>query len=269
MSERIVFIGAGNMAEALVRGLVGPGGRSPGTLVVTDPRAERCAFFWERFGVRGLSDNAAAVQGADVVVLAVKPQVMGEVLGGLTSALPVQARLVSIAAGIRCATIEAVFAHQPSVVRVMPNTPALVGQGVSALCPGRWAREADLVQAEALLRPVGTVVRVEESQMDAVTALSGSGPAYVFYLMESMLRAAAELGLAPAVARQLVYQTVAGAAALAADSTEAPEVLRARVTSKGGTTAAAIGLMDERGVCDALAAAVRAAHRRAGELSRT
>lgn len=269
MNERIVFIGAGNMAEALVRGLVGPGGRSPGTLVVTDPRAERCDFFLERFGVRGLADNAEAVRGADVVVLAVKPQVMGDVLGGLAATLPAQARLVSIAAGIRCATIESAFSHQPAVVRVMPNTPALVGQGVSALCPGRWARDADLAQAEALLRPVGAVVRVEESQMDAVTAVSGSGPAYVFYLMEAMLAAAGDLGLAPAVARQLVYQTVAGAAALAADSTEPPDVLRARVTSKGGTTAAAIATLDERGVRDALVAAVRAAHRRAGELSRT
>ena len=267
MSERVVFIGAGNMAEALVRGLVGPGGRPPASVAVTDPRPERRAYFGETFGVGGAADNAAAVAGADVVVLAVKPQVMPEVLAGLAPALPHGATVLSIAAGIRCATIETALGGACAVVRSMPNTPALVGKGVTAIASGRWAREPQLAQAEALLRTVGEVVRVEEQLIDAVTAVSGSGPAYVFYLMEAMLEAAAGFGLAPDVARTLVHGTVAGAAALAAASAESPAELRARVTSKGGTTAAAVGVLDERAVRGALVEAVRAAQRRAAELS--
>ena len=268
MSERVVFIGAGNMAEALVRGLVGPGGHAPADVTVTDPRPERLTYFRDTFGVCASPDNAAAVAASALVVLAVKPQVMPEVLSGLAPALPRAATVLSIAAGIRCATIESALGGDRAVVRSMPNTPALVGKGVTALCAGRWAGEAPLAKAEALLRTVGAVVRVEESLMDAVTAVSGSGPAYVFYLMESMLEAAAGFGLAPEVARTLVYGTITGAAALAAASPESPAELRARVTSKGGTTAAAVGLLDERRVREALADAVRAAQRRAGELSK-
>ncbi len=269
MSCRVAFIGAGNMAEALVRGLVGRGGYLPAALTVTDPRAERRDFFEREFGVGATENNGAAAAGAEVVVLAVKPQVMGEVLAGLAPHLAPGTLVVSIAAGIPCARIEAALGEGRPVVRVMPNTPALVGAGVSALCGGRWARESDLALAEGLLRPVGAVVRVAESLMDAVTALSGSGPAYVFYVMEALLEAAGRLDVAPEVARTLVYQTIAGAAELARQSPEAPEVLRARVTSKGGTTAAAIGVLEERGVRSAVVAAVEAAQRRAGELARS
>jgi pyrroline-5-carboxylate reductase len=266
MTSRIAFIGAGNMAEALVKGLVSAGVPAD-RITVTDPLETRLDEFRRSFGVQGSSSNVSAVAGADVVVLAVKPQILQGVLEEIRGHVGESALIVSIAAGIRTERIEQTLGGSARVVRVMPNTPALVGEGISAISGGRRATAADLDLAGELLGAVGRVVRVDEKHMDAVTAVSGSGPAYVFYLMEAMLAAARKLELDAGVARRLVYQTVAGAAKLAAGSDVGPEALRERVTSKGGTTAAAIAVLEERGVRAALEAAVAAAHRRSRELS--
>ncbi len=264
-SERIVFIGAGNMAEALVKGL-----RSSGVpasqIVVTDVREERLAYFRNSFGVSAMTDNCAAVRGADAVVLAVKPQQFSSVLEPLRGVAP-NALFISIAAGITTKRIEAALGANTRVVRVMPNTPALVGAGVSAVCAGSVATQGDVALAMRLLGAVGATVRVDEAQMDAVTAVSGSGPAYVFLVMEAMEQAGVKLGLAPEVARELVLDTVAGAAKLALDSGRTPAALREQVTSKGGTTEAALRVMGERDLAGVFSAALAAAAARSKELA--
>lgn len=264
-NRRIAFIGAGNMAEALVKGLL-QAGVAAARIAVTDVRPARLDYFRGAFGVTALADNVEAARGADIVVLAVKPQQFNEVLPALSSAVD-HALFVSIAAGIPTARIERALGPTARVVRVMPNTPALVGAGISALCAGSRATEEDLAVAEALLRAVGTTVRVEERLMDAVTAVSGSGPAYIFRVMEAMEAAAIAQGLAPEQARALVVATVAGAGQLAASSGRAPSELREQVTSKGGTTEAALKVLDARDLAGAFNDAVAAAVRRARELA--
>jgi len=263
----LVFIGAGNMAEALLRGILAADIRPPHQIVLTDLREERLAELRESFGVRTQCANAQAVRDAETVMLCVKPQQFDEVLAELKGKLPPEALVISIAAGIPTAKIEAILGEGTRVVRVMPNTPALVQHGAAGIAAGRHATERDLDWALTLLRAVGLCVVVEEDDIHAVTAVSGSGPAYVFYLMEAMLRAAADLGLDRDVARELVAQTVEGSARLLRASPEGPDVLRARVTSKGGTTAAAIAVFDQAGVGEVLAAGVRAAAQRSRDLA--
>lgn len=265
---KVVFLGAGNMAEALVRGLIDGWVCAAADLAVTDVRPERLQYFQSAFGVAGRNDNPAAAAEAEVIFLAVKPQQLREVLAAIAPRLQPAALVISIAAGVRCATMESLLGSGARVVRAMPNTPALVGAGVTAICAGAHATAADLDVAERLLRAVGVVVRVEEPAMDAVTAVSGSGPAYVFYFMEALLDGARKLGLPAELARQLVYGTVAGAAKLAQQSPEEPGILRERVTSKGGTTAAALDVVRARQVAEAWVEAVGAAQRRSVELSR-
>jgi len=268
-AERIVFIGAGNMAEALVRGLLSAGVAAAEDLFVTDVLPARRAHFLARYGVAGGAENAAAARAADVLVLAVKPQQLPEVCRGLAGALPRDPLIVSIAAGATTARIEEWLGGAPRVVRAMPNSPALVGAGITALAPGRRATAADLDRAERLLGAAGAVVRVGEDALDAVTAVSGSGPAYVFYLAEAMRAAALQHGLAPDIADALVRRTILGAGRLLeAEAAAAPEELRRRVTSKGGTTEAAVAVLDARGVREAIAAAVAAAAARAKALSK-
>lgn len=265
---RIVFVGAGNMAEALVRGLLAGAVCPAAHITVTDVRVEQLAYFQSTFGVAGTGDNAAAAARADVLFLSVKPQQLSEVVKGLAPHRKAGALVISIAAGVRTETLEALLGGTARVVRAMPNTPALVGAGVTAICPGRRAAAEDLERAEILLRAVGTVVRVDESAMDAVTAVSGSGPAYVFYFMEALLEGAQKLGLAPELARQLVYGTLAGAVKLAEQSDVGPGTLRERVTSKGGTTAAALEVVRSRAVAEAWVQALAAARQRSVELSK-
>jgi pyrroline-5-carboxylate reductase len=265
--SKVAFVGAGNMAAALVGGMVQSGLCAPQKIVVSDVDAGRVALFEKDLGVRGVLNNAEAVRGADIVVMAVKPQIMNEALEGLKSALGPEALIVSIAAGIRTERIEKLLGDGRRVVRAMPNTPALVRAGAAAICGGRWASERDLAVAEHILGAVGLVVRVREDDMDAVTAVSGSGPAYAFYLIEAMLKAAKELGLEDAAARKLAYATVEGAGRLIKETGAEPAELRQKVTSKGGTTAAAVEVLDRAGVGKSLVEAVLAAHRRSRELS--
>jgi len=264
---KVVFIGAGNMAEALVKGIVSRGAVLPSRVIVTDVRGERLEHFARVFGVTPMEDNAAAAAEAGVLILAVKPQSMAEVLPGLRPALGRKALVVSIAAGKTTSWIEGHLGPGARLVRAMPNTPALVGAGATAICGGRTATAEDLGVAEALFATVGAVVRVDEETMDAVTAVSGSGPAYVFFLMEAMLESAARLGMEPSVARQLVVATVEGAARLMAGTETSPTVLRERVTSKGGTTAAAFEVLRKGRVFDAFVEAILAAQARSRELS--
>ncbi len=265
----VAFLGAGHMAEALLNGLVRKGLVPPAQIRVADVLAGKADALARRFGVTACPDNAAAVRGAAVCVLAMKPQDLPAAIRGLREALPADALLLSIAAGVPCSAIEALLPPGRRVVRVMPNTPCLVGDGVSGLSGGRHATEADLALAEALLASVGAVHRLPEELLDAVTAVSGSGPAYVFYLAEAMAEAAERLKLPPDVARDLVGRTIAGAARLMQETGLLPLELRRRVTSKGGTTEAAVRHLDAAGVRAALVEAIEKARARAAELARS
>lgn len=262
---KITFIGAGNMAEAIVAGIVGNEIVDADDICVTDISVERLEHFESGYGARISSDNAAAVADADVVVLSVKPQVFPSVWPEIESALKADALVVSIMAGIPSAKIAG---DKPiRVVRVMPNTPALVGEGAAGIAAGKYATETDLAIAEQLLGAVGVALVVKEAEIDAVTALSGSGPAYVFYLLEGMLAAAEQMGLEKGVARELALATVSGAARLMKETGEDADVLRKKVTSKGGTTEAAINTMENNGVRDAIVQALMAAQTRSRELA--
>jgi pyrroline-5-carboxylate reductase len=262
---KITFIGAGNMAEAIVAGIVDQQVVAASDVCVTDISEVRLQHFVEKYGVNTSLDNPAAVAGADVVVLAVKPQIFPSVWPEIAGALKSDALVVSIMAGIPAAKIAG---GQPiRVVRVMPNTPALVGEGAAGIASGELATESDLQFVEKLMGAVGMTVVVQEKKIDAVSALSGSGPAYVFYLLEGMLAAADQMGLEKGIARELALATIIGSAKLMQETGEDAEVLRQKVTSKGGSTAAATNTMDERGVKDAIVSALLAAQERGKELA--
>ena len=265
-SGRLVFIGAGNMAEALVRGALRAQVVSADAVTVTDIEDERLSHLAATYGVTPLRDNGAAVSEAEIIVLAVKPQVLADAVGEFASAVPRDALVVSIAAGIRAERIEGLLPAGQRVVRVMPNTPCLVQEGASAVAAGRHAGAEDVRRTLGLMEAVGLAVEVRETDLDAVTALSGSGPAYLFFLVEAMVAAGRELGLEEKTARLLAGRTARGAAVLLEDSGELPEVLRARVTSKGGTTEQAVGVLQSRGVREAVIEAMEAACRRSREL---
>lgn len=267
LNKNVVFIGAGNMAEALVRGLLAARLCEPDSITVTDISDERLRHLREAFKVKTSRDNRGAVAGAELVLLAVKPQVLPGVCAELKGGVPARALVVSIAAGIATASLEQWLGLDARVVRVMPNMPALVREGASAFCLGRQAGPEDARLVKSIFKSVGFVVRLEESQMDAVTALSGSGPAYVFALMEALLSAAREMGLDEAVAQSLVNATISGAVRLQETSGLPPAELRRRVTSPGGTTAAAVSVLERGKVMETWVAAILAARNRASELS--
>jgi pyrroline-5-carboxylate reductase len=261
---RIAFIGGGNMATALIGGLIESGHPALAVRVV-EPVAAQAERLRSRFGVEVDAQAGPALAGASIVVWAVKPQLFREAATPCAAHVR-QALQLSVMAGIRSSAI-AEATGSARVVRAMPNTPALVGRGMSGLFANTAVSADEKAQVERLLTPTGELLWVErEALLDAVTALSGSGPAYVFYFIEAMMRAGTGLGLSTEQSRRLAIGTFSGAAALAAQSDEAPETLRANVTSKGGTTHAAITAMDERGVMDAFVAALNAAARRAKEL---
>lgn len=266
MRGNMVFIGGGNMAEALLHGILDSGHAEPCRTTVTDPREDRLAELKDRFGVHTSTDNAAAVKGADLVWLCVKPQQMDGVLASLAGLAP-EALYVSIAAGVPTARMEKAMGGAVRVVRVMPNTPALVQAGAAGIAAGANATLEDVARVETLMTCVGKATVVDEEDLHAVTALSGSGPAYVFYLVEALLRAGEELGLDPLQARTLVVQTVCGAGKLLEESGQPAAELRQRVTSKGGTTAAALEMFERAGVGAGLTDGALAAARRSRELA--
>jgi pyrroline-5-carboxylate reductase len=264
MSTSIAFIGGGNMASAIIGGLL-RAGRAADSLRVVEPFEAQRLKLQQDFGVRCLAAADASLADAGLVVWAVKPQLFGEAAAPLQGLLTGALQL-SVMAGIRSDTIVRATGSE-RVVRAMPNTPALIGQGIAGLFARRAVSAADKALVEQVLAPTGATLWVdEESQLDAVTALSGSGPAYFFYVVEAMMAAAQQMGLSAEQGRQLALSTCAGAAALALQSSESPTVLRERVTSKGGTTHAAISSLQADQVDAAFVRAVRAAERRACEL---
>jgi len=263
-SQHIAFIGGGNMASAIIGGLIRQG-MKPAQITVVEPFAETAAKLLKDFGISALPSASPALAQADLVVWAVKPQMFSE------AAAPVMphtgnALHLSVAAGIRTDSISR-WVGTERVVRCMPNTPALVGQGMTALYPCPSVSAADKALVEQVIGTTGQYLWVaQESQLDAVTALSGSGPAYVFYFLEAMTEAGVGMGLSAEQAYQLAVATFSGASSLAAASTESPEVLRQRVTSKGGTTYAALTAMEAAGIKPAFVKAMQAAELRAREL---
>lgn len=261
----VAVLGAGKMGEALLSGLL-RAGTAPSDLLVTTRRPERADYLRERYKVEAV-DTAVAAARADTLVIAVKPQDMGVLLDELSSVVTADRLVVSMAAGITTASIEARLVDGVPVVRVMSNTPVLVDEAMSAISAGSHASEEHLERTEALLRPVGQVLRVPESQQDAVTALSGSGPAYFFFLVEAMTDAGILLGLPRQVAHDLIVQTAIGAATMLRDSGEHPVKLREAVTSPAGTTISAIRALEDHGVRAAFLAALEAARDRSRALA--
>ncbi|MGW8438503.1 pyrroline-5-carboxylate reductase [Nocardiopsis sp. NPDC055551] len=261
----IAIIGAGKMGEALLAGLLAKD-RSPGDVLVTEPREEHAAELRARYGVETVP-AVDAVKRAGTLLLALKPQDMLALLDEVSAHLSEERLVISVAAGLTTAVLES---HLPSgvpVVRAMPNTPALMGKGMTAVSGGAHTRTEHLDRAEELLSTVGEVIRVGEQHMDTVTAISGSGPAYFYFIAETMIEAGVAMGMPRATAQRLVGQTITGSAAMLDGSGEHPVVLREAVTSPGGTTAAALRELERHGVRTAFTDAIEAARDRSRALS--
>ena len=265
MTQTVALIGAGMMGESVLGGLLSAGHPVEAVLIV-EKRAERARELVGTYGVRAV-DTPEAARAADVLLLVVKPADVGATLAEVAASITPGTLVVSLAAGVSTAALERRLPDGTPVVRVMPNTPALVGQGMAAISPGRHCGAAQLATVQDLLAGTGAVVQVPESQQDAVTAVSGSGPAYVFLLAEAMTDAAVLLGLPRATAAQLVTQTLQGSAAMLARPGATPAVLREQVTSPGGTTAAALRVLEDNKLRAAFMSALEAARDRSKELS--
>ena len=269
LATKIGLIGAGRMATALARGFVGAKMVAPDRLLASDPSATaRAAFAKEVPGAQVVAENGPVVAGADVVWLAVKPQKMTDALAEIRDSIRPATLVVSIAAGV---TIERIAAGLPAgqrIVRVMPNTPCLIGRGASAYSRGSHATKQDAKLVGELLSAVGATFEVPEAQLDAVTGLSGSGPAFVYTMIEAMTKGGVAVGLPADLAAELAARTAAGAAEMVLATGETPAVLRGNVTSPGGTTLAGLAVLDQHGFSDAVVGAVTAATRRSEELGR-
>jgi pyrroline-5-carboxylate reductase len=263
----VAILGAGKIGESLLSGLLSSGWRKPEEIIVTGRRAERVDDLVARYGVRGTTSNADAVHGADVIVIAVKPQDLDILLGEIGPVVSEGQTVLSVAAAIPTAAIEARLPSGVPVVRSMPNAPSTVHEGIAGICAGAHADEEHLALAEEILRHLGAVVRVPERYMDAVTAVSGSGPAYFALLAEAMIEAGILLGLTRETSTQLVVQTMLGTAKLLRDENMHPVELREMVTSPGGTTIRAIRELEQAGVRAAFLNAIQAAMERSRELA--
>ena len=280
ITSKIGFIGTGNMGTAMIGALVRSGTLPSDQIYISDMRKEQTDALKAAYSIHVATGNTEIVKMCDIIIFAVKPQVIDAVLEQLAdddafTDPAVRKCFISIAAGIRLSRFEAVIYSGKSdksrqlmpILRVMPNTPALVSAGMSALCANAYADPGDIQTARSLLSAMGAVHLCDESQMDAITAISGSGPAYCFYLVESMLAAGEQLGLQTADAQKLTVTTLAGALKLLSAGDDSPATLRRNVTSPGGTTEAAICVMEERGVKDAIISAIVAAADRSRQLS--
>ncbi|MEW9898182.1 pyrroline-5-carboxylate reductase [Chitinivorax sp. PXF-14] len=264
---KITFIGGGNMATALIGGMLAQG-FEPADLTVIEPSGDKRAELQASFGVHTQAALAGGLPACDVILLAIKPQSMKEVAGELAGKIGGQL-VISIAAGIQVSSLASWLGGHDNIVRVMPNTPALVRAGMSGLFAPAAVSEASRAVAERILKAVGdTLWLADESMMDAVTAVSGSGPAYVFYFIESLMEGAAKLGFNRADAKQLAYATFNGAVKLALDSQDDAATLRTKVTSKGGTTEAALKQMEAAQVKAGIVAGIEAANTRGQELGK-
>jgi pyrroline-5-carboxylate reductase len=265
--RRVAFLGGGRMGEALVSGLIRSGGREKDEVVVTCRREERARELAERLGVQTTLSNSDAVRSAPTIVLCVKPQDMETLLDGITDVVREDQLVITFAAGIRTSFVERFVPDATPVVRVMSNVPVLVDEAMSVISPGKHAEDKHLSVAEELLASVGHVIRLPEKHQDAVTATSGSGPAYFFLLAEAMIEACILLGLSRDVATELIIQTMLGSAKMLRDTGKHPVVLREMVTSPGGTTIMAIRHLEQAGVRAAFLNAIDAACRRSQELA--
>ena len=265
--RKVAFLGGGRMGEALVSGLIRSGGRSAGEIMVTSRREDRSRELGETYGIDSTLSNADAVAWADVLVLTVKPQDMEVLLSQIREQVTPEQLVVSFAAGIRTSFVEKHLPDGVHVVRVMSNVAVLVDEAMSVVAAGSNAEDRHLEVAEELLGYVGRVIRLKEVHLDAITATSGSGPAYFFLLAEAMIEACILLGLSRDVATELIIQTMLGSAKMLRDTGKHPVVLREMVTSPGGTTIAAIRHLEEAGVRAAFLNAIDAACRRSAELA--
>jgi pyrroline-5-carboxylate reductase len=267
MSARIAILGTGKIGESLLSGLLSSDWCEPGQIVATSRSDDRLAELRERYGCEATRSNPEAVRDAEIVVIAVKPQDIEGLLGEVGDSLRPSQTVISVAAAIPTGLIESHVGDGVPVVRAMPNTPAAVHEGMAGLAPGRHAEEEHMARAEEVLAHLGRSVRVQESYMDAVTAVSGSGPAYFALLAESMIEAGILLGLSREIATDLVVQTMLGTAKLLRDEKMHPVELREMVTSPGGTTIAAIRELEQAGVRAAFLNAIQAAMHRSKELA--
>lgn len=266
--KRVGFVGGGNMGEALIRGLLGANLVPADLMAATDVRTERTAQLTKQFSITAHADNARLVREADVVILAVKPQIMAGVLSEIAAAVTARHLLISIAAGVATSTIRTALGKDARIIRVMPNTPALVLQGAAAVAKGKGLGPDDLAIAEEIFGAVGRVVVLDEELMDAVTGLSGSGPAYVAIVVESLADGGVKMGLDRATAMTLATQTVLGTAQLLLETGMHPGSLKDMVSSPGGTTIAGISALEEGGIRATFIRAVERATQRSRELGR-
>jgi len=271
---KIGFIGAGNMAEAFICGLTKC--IDARQIQISDPDSQRVAILKNNYHIKSAFNNTEIFQNNDIIILAVKPQIMKTVVTEIKPAqIDTHRLIISIAAGIQIQTLSEILYkdlnkdvhHLLPIIRVMPNTPALIQFGMSAYCGNKFATENDMQTVHEILASMGKVIAVDESQMNAITAVSGSGPAYFFYFVESMIQAAKKLGFSEEQSRMLVIQTAEGAMQLLKQPDACPEKLRQKVTSKGGTTEAAIDVMDSKFVKNTIIDAIASAEKRAKELS--
>jgi len=268
LGKRMALIGAGNMTEALVAGMLTAGVAHPDQLYTTDIRPERRAHFQDRYKIKVSGDNVEAARYGQIIILSVEPQILDEVLGTVKSALQRKHLIISLAAGYPISRIMAHLKAEARIVRAMPNTPSSVLAGITALSFGAGATEEDQRVARIIFESVGKVVVVEERLMDAVTGLSGSGPAYVYLIIEALADGGVKMGLSRQVAELLAAQTLLGAARMLIESGEHPGRLKDRVASPGGTTIAGIHKLEEGRLRATLIAAVEAATKRSEELGK-
>ena len=269
IDKTIGFLGGGNMAEALIRGLVRGDHIAPDHVLVSGPRAERLAELSDAYGVRTTTSNRELAAASQILVLAVKPQILDQVLLEVTGSINPGTLVISVAAGVSSATIERRMPSGARVVRAMPNTPALVGAGATAVSRGAHAEAADVDLARFVFDAVGITVVLDEAQLDAVTGLSGSGPAYIFLILEALADAGVKVGLSRRTAQKLAAQTVMGSAKLLLDTDGHPGQLKDMVTSPGGTAIAGLHTLEQGGMRTTLINAVEAATLRSRELGAT
>jgi pyrroline-5-carboxylate reductase len=265
--ETIGFVGGGNMAEAILKGVL-QSGYDSGRVMVFEPDEGRAEYLSEKYQIRIAEHNRQLAEESQLVILAIKPQILQTVLPDVSSGWGAGKILVSILAGATTAVLEKGFSSEITVIRAMPNTPAMIGEAATAICSGTYATEQDLAIARQLFTTIGDVVDVQEAQMDAVTGLSGSGPAYIYSVIEALAAGGVANGLSEQIALKLATQTVVGAAKMVQATAESPAVLRDRVCSPGGTTVAAVQVLQERDLSAVLIDAVTAATMRSKELGK-
>jgi pyrroline-5-carboxylate reductase len=268
LDKEIAFLGGGNMAEALIKGLIAAGTTKPDRILVADVSSDRLGYLNKTYGVIAQKNNLEAARGADIVILSVKPAVIEKVLAEIASVLDDKKLVISIAAGIALAKLEKALKDGSRVVRVMPNTPALVLAGAAALAAGKHATPEDLAAAQGIFHSVGRTVIVEEKLMDAVTGLAGSGPAYVFMIIDALSDAGVKAGLPRPLALELAAQTVYGSAKMVLETGEHPGKLKDMVTSPGGTTIEGLHALEKGKLRATLMNAVEAATARSRELGK-